>query len=46
MAPGRADRGLRLVAKASDLQDTPHFLLCYVSSPSKLAKTPEMRDRR
>ena len=39
-------RGLRLVAMSSDRQDTAQLLNCFLSSPSKLAKTPEMRDRR
>jgi hypothetical protein len=47
--PGQAvktvRRGLRLVA-ASGRQETAQVLNCYLSSPSKLAKASEMRDRR
>jgi hypothetical protein len=39
-------RSLRLVAKSSDRQDTPHFVYCYTTSASRLAKASEMRDRR
>jgi hypothetical protein len=40
-------RGLRLVAPTSDSgQTTPQVLFCYVSSPSKLARASEMRERR
>ena len=38
-------RGLRLAA-SSDKQMTAQSLNCFLSSPSKLAKTTEMRDRR
>jgi hypothetical protein len=39
-------RGMRLVALSSERQDTAQLLNCFLSSPSKLAKAPEMRDRR
>ncbi len=39
-------RGLRLAAVSSDRQETAQLLNCFTSSPSKLAKTTEMRDRR
>ncbi len=39
-------RGLRLVAMSTDRQDTAQLLNCFFSSPSRLARTPEMRDRR
>jgi len=38
-------RGLRLVA-SSDEQSSAQLLSCYLSSPSKLAKASEMRERR
>jgi hypothetical protein len=38
-------RGLRLVASSSD-RNSPQLLTCYLSSPSKLAKASEMRERR
>jgi hypothetical protein len=38
-------RGLRLVG-TSDRQETAQVLNCYLTSPSKLAKAAEMRDRR
>ncbi len=39
-------RGLRLVALTSDRQDSAQLLNCFLSSPSRLAKVPEMRERR
>jgi len=38
-------RGLRLVAPFSG-QTSPQVLFCYLSSPSKLARASEMRERR
>jgi hypothetical protein len=38
-------RGLRLVGSSSE-PATSQVLYCYLSSPSKLAKASEMRDRR
>src|SRR5689334_5040473 len=38
-------RGMRLVASAND-QSSAQLLTCYLSSPSKLAKASEMRERR
>ena len=39
-------RALRLVALTSDRQDSAQLLNCFLSSPSRLAKVPEMRERR
>jgi hypothetical protein len=39
-------RGLRLVALSSDRQESAQLLNCFLSSPSRLAKTSEMRERR
>jgi hypothetical protein len=39
-------RGMRLVALSPDRQDSAQLLNCFFTSPSKLAKSTEMRERR